>query len=50
MSQEQLSMMVAVSRQTVNQNLKDLESRGVLRLNRGGLEILDLAALQLLAG
>ncbi len=49
-SQEQLSMMLAVSRQTVNQNLKDLESRGVLRLNRGGLEILDLAALQLLAG
>ena len=48
-SQEQLSMMLAVSRQTVNQNLKELESRGVLRLNRGGLEIVDLAALQQLA-
>ncbi len=49
-SQEQLSMMLAVSRQTVNQNLKELEARGVLRLNRGGLEIPDLAALQRLAG
>ncbi|MGE0329533.1 MAG: Crp/Fnr family transcriptional regulator [Ramlibacter sp.] len=49
-SQEQLSMMLAVSRQTINQNLKELEGMGVLRLNRGGLEIADLAALQRLAG
>lgn len=49
-SQEQLSMMLAVSRQTINQNLKELESRGVLRLSRGGLEIADMAALQRLAG
>ncbi len=49
-SQEQLSMMLAVSRQTINQNLKELEARGVLRLNRGGLEIADMAALQRLAG
>lgn len=49
-SQEQLSMMLAVSRQTINQNLKELEVMGVLRLNRGGLEIADLAALQRLAG
>ena len=49
-SQEQMSMMLAVSRQTINQNLKELEARGVLRLNRGGLEIADMAALQRLAG
>ncbi|MCA0213320.1 MAG: Crp/Fnr family transcriptional regulator [Proteobacteria bacterium] len=49
-SQEQLSMMLAVSRQTINQNLKELEVMGVLRLNRGGLEITDLPALQRLAG
>jgi len=49
-SQEQLSMMLAVSRQTINQNLKELEALGVLRLSRGGLEIADLAALQRLAG
>ncbi len=49
-SQEQLAMMLAVSRQTINQNLKALEARGVLRLNRGGLEIVDLASLQQIAG
>jgi CRP/FNR family cyclic AMP-dependent transcriptional regulator len=49
-SQEQLSMMLAVSRQTINQILKELEARGVLRLNRGGLEIADMAALQRMAG
>ncbi|MGE0496372.1 MAG: Crp/Fnr family transcriptional regulator [Ramlibacter sp.] len=49
-SQEQLSMMLAVSRQTVNQVLKDLEARGVVRLGRGELEILDLPALRRLAG
>lgn len=49
-SQEQLALMLAASRQTINQNLKALEARGVLRLGRGGLEILDLATLQRLAG
>jgi CRP/FNR family cyclic AMP-dependent transcriptional regulator len=48
-SQEQLARMLSVTRQTINQNLKELESRGVLRLTRGGLEILDLPGLRALA-
>ena len=45
-SQEQLSLMLAISRQTTNQILKDLESRQLVRVQRGELEILDLAALR----
>ena len=45
-SQEQLSLMLAISRQTTNQILKDLESRHLVRVQRGELEILDLAALR----
>jgi CRP-like cAMP-binding protein len=41
--------MLALSRQTVNQLLRQLESNGVVRLGRGGIEILDLAQLQILA-
>lgn len=44
--QEQLALMLSLSRQTVNQILKQLESQGLLRLTRGGIEILDLAALR----
>jgi CRP-like cAMP-binding protein len=47
--QEQLGQMLALSRQTVNQLLRQLESNGVVRLGRGGIEILDLAQLQILA-
>ncbi|BAN45867.1 Crp/Fnr family transcriptional regulator [Metapseudomonas resinovorans] len=46
LAQEQLAMMLAVSRQTTNQILKDLEAQGALRLNYGEIEILDLALLQ----
>jgi len=45
-SQEQLSLMLAISRQTTNQILKDLESRHLVRVQRGEVEILDLAALR----
>ena len=45
-SQEQLSLMLAISRQTTNQILKDLESRQLVRVQRGEVEILDLAALR----
>ena len=45
-SQEQLSLMLAISRQTTNQILKDLEARHLLRVQRGEVEILDLAALR----
>ncbi|WP_330114726.1 Crp/Fnr family transcriptional regulator [Pseudomonas sp. JS3066] len=41
LAQEQLAMMLAISRQTTNQILKDLEAQGALRLNYGEIEILD---------
>lgn len=43
--QEQLAQMLAMSRQTTNQILKDLEARGLVRLKYGEVEIVDLAAL-----
>lgn len=45
-SQEQLSMMLSISRQTTNQILKDLEARQLVRLHRGELELLDLPRLR----
>lgn len=44
--QEQLAQMLAVSRQTANQLLKELEARGAVRVDYGEVEILDLAALE----
>ncbi len=44
-SQEQLGLMLALTRQTVNQSLKALEAEGVIRRQRGGVEILDLTGL-----
>ena len=44
--QEQLASMLGVSRQTVNQSLKDLEARGCLRLSYGEVEIIDVAKLK----
>ena len=48
--QEQLAMMLHLSRQTTNQLLRDLESRGLVRLAYGEIEITDLAALRAAAG
>jgi CRP-like cAMP-binding protein len=45
-SQDQLAMMLSTSRQTVNHHLKDLESRGIIRISYGSIEILDLDALR----
>ncbi len=45
-SQEQLAMMVSTSRQTANHLLKELESRGLIRLQYGSIEILDLEGLR----
>lgn len=45
-SQEQLSLMLAISRQTTNQILKDLEARQLVRVQRGEVEILDLPGLR----
>lgn len=49
-SQEQLALMLALSRQSVNQILRLWEADGLVRLSRRGIEILDLDALRLLAG
>ncbi len=45
-SQEQLAEMLAVSRQTVNQALRGLQERGVLRLAYGHVEIVDFDGLR----
>lgn len=45
-SQEQLGQMLALSRQTVNQSLRDLETAGALRRSRGAIEIVDLDMLR----
>lgn len=46
LSQEQLARMLALSRQTTNQILQDLQQRELIRLYRGKLEILDLPRLR----
>lgn len=45
-SQEKLSAMLSISRQTVNQMLKELENEHLLKLGRGNIEILDLDGLK----
>ena len=47
--QEQLAMMLNLSRQTTNQLLRDLEARGLVRLAYGEIEILDLPGLRVAA-
>ena len=49
-SQEQLATILAVSRQTVNQVLKDLEALKLVRTVYAGVEILDLSGLRRAAG
>lgn len=46
LAQEQLALMLAISRQTTNQILKELQAQGILRLTYGEIEILDLARLR----
>ncbi|WP_374566443.1 Crp/Fnr family transcriptional regulator [Ideonella sp.] len=43
--QEQLALMLGVSRQSANKALRALAARGVIVLHYGGIELLDLAAL-----
>jgi CRP/FNR family cyclic AMP-dependent transcriptional regulator len=45
-SQEELGQLVGLSRQRVNQALKRLEQAGLLRIDYGGVTVLDLAGLQ----
>ena len=47
-TQEELALMIGVSRQTTNQILNGLKDRHILRIQRGALEILDLQALRAL--
>lgn len=44
--QERLASMLALSRQTTNQILKDLQNQGIVRLAYGEIEILDLERLR----
>lgn len=48
-TQEDLSLMLGISRQTTNQILTELKGRQLIRVQRGEVEILDLAGLQALA-
>lgn len=45
-SQEKLSAILAISRQTTNQILKQLEGEGLLELHRGTIEIVDFDGLK----
>lgn len=46
LQQEQLAMMLALSRQTTNQILQELGAQGAIRLARGEIEILDIDKLR----
>lgn len=48
-TQQELALMIGVSRQTTNEILKKLEAQGILRVQRGGMEILDLSGLRALS-
>ncbi len=45
-SQEQLGLMLALSRQTVNQSLRELESLGCITRSRAAIELIDIQRLQ----
>lgn len=45
-SQEQLGLMLGLSRQTVNQSLRELESHGCIRRSRAAIEVIDMPLLQ----
>jgi CRP-like cAMP-binding protein len=45
-TQDELARMLGVSRQTINQILQTLKDQGVIALQRGELEILDIDALR----
>ena len=42
----QMALMIGVSHQTTKQILNDLKARDLIRVHRGTLEIVDLAALR----
>ena len=48
--QEQLALMMGVTRQSVNKVLRQFEAQGVIALRYGGIELLDLELLRRAAG
>jgi CRP-like cAMP-binding protein len=46
LSQEEMGQLVGLSRQRVNQALKALEQAGLLRVDYGGITVLDLEGLR----
>ncbi len=49
-SQEEIGLLSGVSRQVANKSLKILEDAGLVRLERGGISVLDLEALARFGG
>lgn len=45
-TQSELAYLVGLSRQRVNEALITLQARGLVRLEYGGLKVLDIAALR----
>ena len=45
-TQQELGYLVGLSRQRVNEALRNLQTRGLIRIEYGGLRVLDLAGLQ----
>ena len=45
-TQQELAYLVGLSRQRVNESLSTLQEQGIIRVEYGGLRILDLAALR----
>ena len=45
-TQQELAYLVGLSRQRVNEALATLEAQGAIRVEYGGLRVLDLAALR----
>ncbi|MDB5929390.1 MAG: Crp/Fnr family transcriptional regulator, partial [Polaromonas sp.] len=45
-TQQELAYLVGLSRQRVNEALRALEAQGTIRVEYGGLRVLDLAALR----
>lgn len=48
--QQQLALMVSVSRQTTNQILKKMEAQGIIKVSYGEIEILDIDLLTKISG
>ncbi|MDB5884881.1 MAG: transcriptional regulator, Crp/Fnr family, partial [Polaromonas sp.] len=45
-TQQELAYLVGLSRQRVNESLRTLEAQGVIRVEYGGLRVIDLVALR----